>query len=164
MAEAAPVQQQPKKKHTVRNVVIAVLVVFILFVAGCMALLGSAANEVSKSIDASIEADKQPGGPDNPMKIIPGKAFEVSGFEYAPGWNVGEDFGYVSVNGLKVTNNRDDKDSALVELKFWKGNEVLALADCTTEPIAVGTTTGVDCTSADKLPKDYDKVTINDTF
>ena len=63
-----------------------------------------------------------------------------------------------------MTNNRDDKDSALVEIKFWSGDEVLALADCTTEPIAVGTTTTLNCVSTDSIPKNYDRVTINDTF
>ena len=66
--------------------------------------------------------------------------------------------------GLKVTNNRSDKDSALVEIKVWKGTEVVALADCSTDPIDVGTTVKVSCTSTDKLPNNFDKITINDTF
>lgn len=155
----------PKKKNTLRNVLLGIIAVSVLFIGGCLAVLGMAANEVGKSINESIEADQEPGGPDNPLAIEPGKAFEVSGFNYAPGWKVGRDaFGDVKITRLKVTNNRDDKDSALVEIKFWKGNEVRALADCTTEPIAPGTTVTLGCLSADKLPKSYDKVTINDTF
>ena len=94
-----------------------------------------------------------------------GKAFEVDGFKYAAGWSIGKDaLGDLDVKGLKVTNNRDDKDSALVEIKLWKGTEVVALTDCTTEPIGVGTTVSLSCLSADRLPKGYDKITINDTF
>ena len=63
-----------------------------------------------------------------------------------------------------MTNERDKKDSALVEIKLWKGSEVLALADCTTEPIAPNTTVTLSCLSGDKLPKKYSKITINDTF
>ena len=70
----------------------------------------------------------------------------------------------LDITNLKVTNNRDDKDSAIVEIKFWKGSEVLASADCTTSPIAPGTTARVTCISGDKLPKSYEKITINDTF
>jgi hypothetical protein len=154
-------QSTPKKKHTVRNVLLIFLGVSILFVGGCLALIGGAANEIDKSIK---ESDNKPGGADNPLTIKVGKAFEVDGFNYAGGWKAKNDFGAVGIKGLKVTNNRDDKDSALVEIKFWKGSEVLALADCTTEPIGVGTTVTLSCTSGDKLPRAYSKVTVNDTF
>jgi hypothetical protein len=41
-----------KKSHTVRNVLLGIVLLSILAVGGCIALLGSAANEVSKSMDA----------------------------------------------------------------------------------------------------------------
>jgi hypothetical protein len=155
-------QPQPKKKHTVRNVLLTVVVLFVLFVGGCMALIGKAANDVANDIEKN---DSKAGGSKNPMTIVAGKPFEVDGFKYAKGWTVGKDvLGDLEIKGLKVTNNRKDADSALVEIKFWKGSEVLALADCTTESIAVGTTTKLDCSSTDKLPAQYDKITINDTF
>ncbi|QBR91403.1 hypothetical protein [Nocardioides euryhalodurans] len=152
----------PKKKHTVRNVLLILAAVFVLFVGGCLAIVGTAANEVSKAIE---RGENEAGGRSNPVTITEGEAFEVRGFEYAAGWRVGKDaMGYINVSKLKVTNNRESSDSALVEIKFWKGSEVLALTDCTTEPIEVGTTTQVDCLAADKLPRSYDKITINDTF
>lgn len=154
-----------KKKHTLRNILLIIIALSVLFIGGCAAIFGMAANEVSKSIDKSIASDSEPGGPDNPLTIKPGQAFEVSGFKYAEGWKVKREFGgYVNITGLKVTNERDKKDSALVEIKFWKGSEVLALSDCTTEPIAPDTTVTISCSSGDKLPKAYEKVTINDTF
>lgn len=157
-------QPPQKKKHTLRNVLLIVIAVCVLLMAGCAALVGMAANEVGKSIDKSIEADKQPGGPDNPLTIQEGEAFEVAGFKYAAGWSIKPTFGLWEVKGLKVTNERDKTDSALVEIKLWKGSEVLSLADCTTEPIAPNTTVTLSCFSADKLPKNYGKITINDTF
>lgn len=154
--------EPPKKKHTVRNVILAIFALSILGVGGCMAMVAGAANEVSKSIEA--DANKA-GGTDNPMTIKQGQAFEVDGFKYAAGWKLGNDgLGDLDVKGLKVTNNRSDKDSALVEIKVWKGTEVVALADCSTDPIDVGTTVKVSCTSTDKLPNNFDKITINDTF
>lgn len=151
-----------KKKHTVRNVFLIIAGLLILTVGGCAVLIGGAANEVSKGIEK--DANK-PGGTSNPLTIVPGKAFEVDGFNYAAGWRVGKDaLGDVEVTGLKVTNNRKTRDSALVEIKFFKGTEVLALADCTTEPINVGTTVTLSCTSTNKPPTGYDKITINDTF
>lgn len=157
---------EPKKKHTFRNVVLILIAVFALFVVGCTVLVGTAANEVGKSIEKSEKADKAPGGPDNPLKVKEGEKFSVAGFDYDAGWKVVKDtdLGMLNVEGLKVTNNRDKKDSALVEVKFWKGNEVLALTDCTTEPVAVGTKTKVSCIGTDDIPKGYNKITINDSF
>lgn len=152
----------PKKKHTVRNVILVILALCILGFAACTAMVVGGANEVSKSIDQN---SKKAGGDANPLAITAGKAFEVDGLNYAAGWKVGTDaLGDVEVTGLKVTNNRDTKDSALVEIKFWKGTEVLALVDCNTEPIGVGTTVTLSCIGTDPMPKGYDKITINDTF
>ena len=152
----------PKKKRTGLKIFLAIIAAGIVGIIILIALVSSAANSVSKSLD---ENANKPGGDSNPMTITEGKAFEVDGFNYSAGWSIKSDgLGYLDVEGLKVTNNRDDKDSALVEIKLWKGSEVLALADCSTEPIATGTKVSPSCTSGDKLPKSYDKVTINDTF
>lgn len=155
----------PKKKHTLRNVLLIVIALGVLFIGGCLAVVGVAANEVGKEIDKSLAEDEQPGGPKNPMDIEPGEAFSVRDFDYAAGWTLGTDsIGDAVVKKLKVTNNRDDRDSALVEIKLWQGTEVVALVDCTTEPIQPGTTVTLGCFSADDMPKKYDRVTINDAF
>jgi hypothetical protein len=147
-----------------RNIALAVVLVGVLIVGGCLAVVVAGGNAVNDAVNDSIAEDKQPGGPDNPLEITPGDAFSVRDFDYGAGWTVDKTFGLVEVNGLKVTNNRDDKDSAIVEIKFWNGTEVLAVVDCTTEPVAPGTTTRATCGSGDKLPKSYDRITINDTF
>lgn len=164
--QSSPPQATPvKKKHTFRNVMLGLIAVSVLFIGGCLALVGGAVNEVGNSIEDAEAQDQEPGGPDNPLTIVEGKAFSVSGFDYGAGWKIGDDgLGSVDIKGLKVTNNRDDKDSALVEIKFMDGTEVLALTDCTTEPVAVGQTTTLSCISADDLPKAYDRITINDSF
>ncbi|NRQ50423.1 DUF2510 domain-containing protein [Aeromicrobium stalagmiti] len=167
LQQAGPVQvaAPAKKRHTFRNTMLGIIAVGVLFIGGCLALVGGAANEVGKSIDAAEKKDKEPGGPDNPLTIVEGKKFSVSGFDYAAGWKVSDDgLGSPDIKGLKVTNNRDEKDSALVEIKFMKGTEVLALADCSTEPVAVGQTTTLTCLSADELTTEYDRITINDSF
>ena len=156
--------QPPKKKHTARNVLIALGVLFVVFVGGCAALVGAVGNEVNDAIEEADKKDQEPGGPENPLEITEGQAFEVAGFSYQAGWKITSNSFSWDVAGLRVENNRDEKDSAIVEIKLWKGNEVLSLADCTTEPIAVGTITKVSCLVTDKLPKGYDRITINDTF
>ncbi|NMN94747.1 hypothetical protein [Antrihabitans stalactiti] len=157
-----PSLPKPKKKHTVRNVLIGVIIGFILLVGGCFALVGGVANEISNDIKDDAE---KPGGTNNPLTIVAGRGFEVDGFKYADGWTLGAGaLGDIEIGGLKVTNNRDKRDSSLVEIKLWSGTEVLGKADCTTEPINVGTTVTLNCFSGDDLPANYDKVTINDSF
>lgn len=164
--QAAPATNAPaKKSHTVRNVLLGVIAGFVLLMGGCLALVGGAANEVGKSLEDAEKKDQEPGGPDNPLTIAEGKEFSVSGFDYSAGWKVkGGEYGGLDITGLKVTNNRGEKDSALVEIKFMQGSEVLSLADCTTEPVAPGQTTTLSCLSADDLPTEFDRITINDTF
>jgi hypothetical protein len=155
----------PTKSHTARNILIIFGVLFVLFVGGCFAVIAVTANEVDNVIDDAIEADQQPGGPDSPLEITEGEAFEVNGFDYAAGWGVqGDSLGFIEITELKVTNNRDEADSAIVEIKFWSGTEVLAVDNCSTEQIAVGTTTQVSCIGLDTLPDSYDRITINDSF
>lgn len=151
--------------NTTKIVLIVIGVLILLVGGGCLAvatLVGGAVNEAVETIERE---DNQPGGPDNPLEITEGEAFEVSGFDYDPGWSVVGDFvDDADVEGLKVTNNREDADSAFVEIKLWSGNEVLATVDCYTDEIAVGTKVSVDCSSFDDLPASYDRITINDTF
>jgi len=153
---------EPKKRHTFLKVLGAVVAGGLILVVGLIVLfaviLGQAADEIKAN-------DERPGGADNPMTIVEGEAFSVAGFDYAEGWKLERDvFKDATVKHLKVTNGRDDKDSALVEIKVWDGKEVKALVDCTTEPIAVGTTVTLTCTSTDRLPRDFSRITINDTF
>lgn len=167
MSQYQPGQQpaQPKKKHTVRNVLLIVFAILALFFVGCTVLVGAAFNSVDNAITESEERDNEPGGPNNPLEITEGEPFEVLDFAYSEGWSVGADeLGLFTVSDLRVTNNRDDRDSALVEIKLMRGSEVVALADCTTEPVNVGQTTSLSCFSGDDFTDDYDAITINDSF
>lgn len=155
----------PKKSHTVRNVILILLGVFALFIAGCFAVTAAFVNEVDNAIEAEEDKDSVPGGPDNPLPIVPGEPFSVLDFDYQPGWSVTADaLGYVQINDLKVQNNRDEEDGAIVEIRFMQGSEVLALVDCSTEQIPVGQITTLGCFSGDELPAAYDQITIRDTF
>lgn len=156
-----PAPQPEKKKHTVRNIILGLILLFVLFIGGCMALIGGAANEVDKAIKE--DANKS-GGTDNPMEITEGEAFDVDGFDYSEGWELSNEYKLASIENFKVTNNRDDQDSAFIYVKLWQGTEAVTVIHCSTEQIPVGTTTSLDCGSDDDLAKDYDKITINDTF
>lgn len=158
-----PYYQAPQSSsHTLRNVLIAVGVVLVLLVGGCTAAIVAVGRKVDNVVN-----DDTPGGPNNPLTVTPGQGFEVAGFDYADGWQLGpDDLGDVDVTGLKVTNNRGKSDYAFVTLKLLSGNEVVADVSCTSpgSRIDEGTTITLDCTSSDDMPAAYDEVTIQDAF
>ena len=119
----------PQKSNLARNLLIAFCLVFLLLVGGCVALVAVVGNEVEDAVN-----DDTLGGPNNPLTIQPGQAFEVAGFEYAAGWTLGPDAaGLVSVQGLKVHNDRDKTDQAWVTISVLRGDEVLAQSTCTSD-------------------------------
>jgi Protein of unknown function (DUF2510) len=161
-----PYLTQPvEKSHTARNILIVFAVLFLVFVGGCIAVIAVVGNKVNDAVN-----DDSPGGPNNPLTITEGEAFEVNGFEYADGWSITDEpvSGTWHIDNLKVTNHRGKADRLFVEIKLLQSSEVLATADCyageVVDKIPEDTTVTVDCTSADPLPDAYDKITINDTI
>jgi hypothetical protein len=70
------------------------------------------------------------------MRITPGKGVEVRSFNYAAGWSLGPNkAGDINVEKLRITNNRGERDGAFVEIKLWRGTEVVAATECTTDQI-----------------------------
>lgn len=154
-----------KPNHTVRNVLLVLAGVFILFFGGCVALVGLAANEVDNAIEDIQANDTVPGGADNPLEIRPGQAFSVYGFDYQPGWSVSVDqFGDMVIEDLKFENNRGEPDSLLADIRFLRNDEVLASLSCSSDLASIGQTVPVDCSGFDTVPADYDTITIQDAF
>lgn len=163
---APPSQAQPPKKSGVWKWVIIVLFVVLVLCCGgfaaCTAGVFEVADEVSESMDSS---ESESGGPNKAIEITEGEAFDVRGFNYEAGWKVTDGgFDSVDIQGLKLTNNRQEPDTALVDIKFMKGSEILASVGCTSDRLQVGQTATLHCVSGDDMPKDYDRITINDSF
>ena len=113
--------------------------------------------------------DDTPGGPNNPLTITEGQAFEVDGFEYADGWTIPPTpiSGLFEIENLKVTNHRGEADRLLVRISLLNAGEVMATATCVAgelDKIPEDTTVTVDCSSSDSLPTVYDKITIQDAL
>ncbi len=159
-----PYMAQPvKQSHTGRNILIVFGVLILLFVGGCFAVVAVVSNRVNEAVN-----DDTLGGPNNPLTIKEGEAFEVAGMEYADGWDITADAGgFVAINNLKVTNHRGKADRVFVEIKLLNANEILASATCiggSFDKLPEDTTDTLDCTSSDTMPTTYDKVTIQDAF
>jgi hypothetical protein len=154
------------KSHVARNILIVFAVLFVLFVGGCIAVVAVVGNKVNDAVN-----DDSLGGPNNPMTITEGRAFEVHGFKYSDGWSITSE--PVSqtwhVDGLKVTNKRGKADRLDVEIKLLNASEIVATSFCTAsddalEKISEDTTVTVVCQSSDPLPDAYDKITIQDVI
>ena len=160
-----PYAQPVKKSHTGRNILIVFAVLFLLFVGGCVAIVAVVGKKANDAIN-----DDTLGGPNNPLTITEGEAFEVDGFEYAEGWDIADTpvTGLFEIENLKVTNHRGKADRLIVEIKLLNNNEVLATAECyagdVVDKIPKDTTVSVDCVSGDTLPQTYDRITIQDAF
>jgi Protein of unknown function (DUF2510) len=157
--------QPVKQSHTARNILIILAVLFLLFVGGCFAVVAIVGNTVNDAVDETLN-DDTPGGPNVALEIEPGEGFEVAGFEYADGWSVGPDSaGNAGVQNLKVTNDRDEADYAIVLIKLLNDNEVLATVTCESPARLVeDTTVTLECFGTEPMPTAYNKVTINDAF
>jgi hypothetical protein len=161
-----PYLTQPvKQSHTARNLLIAFGIIFLVFVGGCVAVVAVVGDKVNDAVN-----DDSLGGPNNPLTITEGQAFEVNGFEYADGWTItGQPVSQTwHVDELKVTNHRGKPDRLLAEIKLYQGSEIVATAECFTgdgiDKIPEDTTVTVECTSSEPLPEAYDRITINDAF
>jgi hypothetical protein len=159
-----PYQTQPaEKSHTARNILIVFAVLFLVFVGGCIAVVAVVGNKVNDAVN-----DDTLGGPNNPLTITEGKAFEVNGFDYGNGWSiVVEPVSQTwKIQDLKMTNNRGKSDRLDVKIDLLNASEIVATAFCTAgdgvNKIPEDTTVTVDCTSSDPLPDAYDKITISD--
>ncbi len=158
-------QQPPKQSNTLRNVLLILGLVFILFAGGCVAIVGLAVNEVDNAVDDLEENDDAPGGVDNPLEITEGRAFTVYGFDYQSGWRIQQDdLGDLEIANLKFENNREEPDSAVVDITFLKANEVVAQLDCSSDTAAVGQVATLTCFSSDPVPAGYDSITISDSY
>lgn len=153
--------EPPKKKHTLRNVLLIFALLFVLGIAGCVALIGGAANEADKAIKAEEANDK-------PTEVAEGAAFTHDDFEVDAGWVVKKDgLGGVTIENARVTNASDDDTSrtALLTFTFYKGSENLAEVECSSNELQAGESSKMDCFSTDsEFPTGYKTIKVADAF
>jgi hypothetical protein len=159
----------PKKSHTVRNVLLGIVLLFVLLIGGCFALVGTAANEVGKSIDKSIAEEE---ANDKPTDVTLGTAFTHDGYEVADGWTLEKDeFGdSATIKNINVTNTKEDEYSssggrtALLTFRLYQGKNNLAEITCNGKELQVGESGSMDCYSTDDLPAKYNAIRVADLF
>ena len=153
----------PKKKHTLRNVLLILVLLAVLFVGGCFAILGAAVNEADKALDEEAKNDV-------PTAVEEGAAFDHDGFVVAKGWSVQpEQFGGATIKNATVTLE-DDQDmtegrNALLTFRLYDGKTVVSEIMCNANQMQEGESSRMDCTSLDteKLGN-YDTIKVSDTW
>lgn len=141
-----------------KKVLLGIVILGIVFVGGCFAVVGFAANEVDKAIKAEEKNDV-------PSDVVVGKAFTHDDFAVKPGWKIAKEFGSATIEGLKVTNRADTARSALFTFTFVRGGENLAEVECSSNDLQPGQSSKMDCISFDgEFPKNYKKVQVADMW
>ena len=151
----APAPQQPKKKHTFRNIMLVVLALFIAAFAGCAALIGGAVEEADKAIKAEAANNK-------PSEVTEGEAFEHDIWSVKPGWKIKPGPLGATVVGLRAELTGDTADAPLLTFTLDKGKQVMASIDCTGPQAQPGQVVRIGDCIPDGKAKGYDTVTVRD--
>lgn len=147
-----------KKKHTVRNVLILLVVLVLAIGVGLAVVIGKTAKD-AKDVVENSKID----GPSGPVDVEVGKAFRIDGYTFAAGWKVSADeLGDLQVTDLRATNNGNVVSSASISISFLRDGKEVASADCLAQSIDVDESDDVACGSTDDLPTDYDSVRVED--
>lgn len=151
--------QPPKKRHTVRNVLLVVAALMIAAMAGCAALLGSAAESVDDALDAEAKNDK-------PSPVAEGKAFEHDIWSVQSGWKVKRErfTGDTTIKGLRAENTGESADHSMLTFTLERGSKVLASVDCTSDRAEPGQSIKLTCISTDKMPKRFGSISVRDSW
>lgn len=153
------VHQPPKKKHTLRNVVLILLGVGILAFAGCAALVGSAVDEVDDALEKEAKNDR-------PQPIEEGAAFTHDIWQAKAGWRikVGGPLDMVEIKGLRVENVGGTADTALLTFTLDRGKNVLASMDCSSPEAQPDQVVRMSCIGDDVPKGKWDTITVKDAF
>lgn len=151
--------QPPKKSRKTLWIVLGVIFgVMILSCGGCLAVVGLGANEIDKAIKEEEKNDK-------PHDVTVGEAFEHDDYSADAGWALGKDsLGDFEVTGLKITNDIDEVRTAFLAFRVYKGTEVIATIDCSSNELQGGESSALDCFSTDSYVDDFDTVKVADSF
>lgn len=98
-----------------------------------------------------------------PCNVKAGQPFQLGKHTVLAGWKV-VDAGYgLSMTG-KAKNTGDSASAMIVDVKFLKGDEVLAKVMCTTDELEPGQTAKMDCLGTDAFTRKYTSITVEATF
>lgn len=132
-------------------------VISLIGVFASQAFYSAVLDDVSDSLDKADDTQE--------VTVTEGKAFTQHDWDVAAGWKVTKDsLGDLKISGVTVTNMKNEKRGPWIEFKLWQGKKVLASASCLDDDLAKGESKDLDCGGTDKMPKTWDKITVEDAI
>ena len=155
----------PKQSHTLRNVLLILLGVLLLFFVGCSVLVGTVINKADKAVKTEVSRHA-------PTTVEPGQEFTHDGFRVTGGWKLDKvpGAGLATISDLQVTNEANgafaDQDgrSAVLTFRLYFENTVVAEVNCNGRQIQEGESSAMQCFSSDRLPPNYNRIKVTDIF
>jgi hypothetical protein len=162
---AQPGYPPQKKSHTLRNVLLILLAILVLFFVGCSVLVGTVINKADKAIKTEVSRHA-------PTTVTPGQEFTHDGFRISGGWKIGKTQGInlATITHLKVTNEANgafsspDGRPALLTFRLYDDNTIVAEITCNGRQMQEGESSAMQCASGDPLPRNYNKIKVSDIF
>ncbi len=134
------------------------IIIFFAVTAATVAAVDTAVKEIDKEIKAEEKND-------TPTAVVEGAAFTHDGYEVAGGWKVGNEFDSATIDNMKVTNSKDERNVVQFTFTFLKGNEVLGEVECNGGELEPGQSKVMDCFSLDSgFPTGYTEVRVADMW
>lgn len=98
-----------------------------------------------------------------PCTVTVGKPFELGKHTVLSGWKTVDEYGTLSITG-KAKNTSGETSTMFIDVKFLKGDDVLAVVSCSTNELEPGQTQALSCFGTDNFTKKYDRVTAEASF
>lgn len=167
-----PPQPPPRKSHILRNVLLALLVLF-LVVGALIAFVGGDTE--------GDQSGRQEQTMDKTIPVEEGQAFSRDGVKVAAGWRltpqyrpgtVAESVNALTIKDLRVTNTKDDgmvpprAHTAMVTFWLYEGSHKIAQIGCGAKGLHEGDSAKMDCSEAvpprpEAPPKGFDPLRVH---
>lgn len=98
-----------------------------------------------------------------PCTVTVGKPFELGKHTVLSGWKTVDEYGTLSITG-KAKNTSGETSTMFIDVKFLKGDDVLAVVSCSTNELEPGQTQALSCFGTDSFTKKYNRVTAEASF
>jgi hypothetical protein len=126
---------------------------------------------VQPSVQAKQTASAKPAGPacadqedrNEPCAVRVGGAFQLGEHTVLAGWKI-KDSGFGMTIVGKARNTGDKSSTMFINVKFLRGDEVMANVMCNTGELAPGQSEALNCIPDGTYTKKFDKVTAEAAF
>jgi hypothetical protein len=159
----APGSAKLPATHTTRNVVLLAVVAGILFVGGCLAVVGGAVGRFQEqAASRSVTYDMRDFDSRGMTHVVAeGDRFSMLFLRYRPGWSLsGDGRGHATILGLEAFNQRSETARPAVLFHLLDGGREVGAIRCTAPPVPSAGEAKLRCSSKDARPTAYSRIRV----